>query len=500
MANVNDLLNKHQDRIDKINRKRIRRDGAKRPWQENLEHYKTEEKSKKAKDGVTSTSDFQNKASDEQKFSERRTKKDADAAPQNADLEPSHSPEKVKAQNRATKKEHKKKTHSKGSKNTHIEKTHFLDTKKTYKKDDQTIEITDKNSAKPEDLLTQSTDTENGHNKGTKAQSTDTIKTQYRHTNRHNTDTENGHKLAISPSPVNPFFKLRGAKKRVVNFVYKTCIEKDVDSFLITYETLAHITQIRFSSIKTTAKRLAKEDQLITLKALGKGPGVQVEFGVRSELIKSYVSNQSGETSKNRHNTDTEYRHNTDTRTDTNALSSSSKENLEKTTTTSPNQTSVDLEQFKIPQSVSDTGFSKSHLKQVVTEGILSNTEIQESLDAFAYDLEVGNVNPRTTKLRLFLGILRKQKTPYVSEAMLEAEKADMEAYMERVQKAEEVKKQYQQQQLNEKFQKWLESLTEEQKREIAPPSNLVKEGSQAQRSLLRDYFTKTHERGGGEQ
>ncbi len=138
-------------------------------------------------------------------------------------------------------------------------------------------------------------------------------------------------------------------------------------------------------------------------------------------------------------------------------------------------------------------GFKDIHISQLLTKGDLTPEEVQESIYAFAFDIEH---NPsllriKTTPLNLFLGILKRgcpyfPSKEYDSEIKRQYEKHKKERDMRRLQDQQVID-----QHRNETFVDWVEKLSLKEKSEILDidigfmpkmPTQAVKDG-------LFEYF-----------
>ena len=100
-----------------------------------------------------------------------------------------------------------------------------------------------------------------------------------------------------------------------------------------------------------------------------------------------------------------------------------------------------------------ELGFSQQHLDQVLNDGTFNAEQVKASLDAFIFDLKKGAVKPRKTPLEYIMGVLRRQKTPYVSAIYKDEDEILLEELNQRLEARKKL--------LNQKkaavFQKWFE-------------------------------------------
>jgi hypothetical protein len=121
-------------------------------------------------------------------------------------------------------------------------------------------------------------------------------------------------------------------------------------------------------------------------------------------------------------------------------------------------------------------GFAKIHLNQIASQNILSPQIIQDSIYAFAFDLQK-NDKLKTIKgdpINFFMGIIRNGK-PYVPPSNYESpqDKA-MRLYAEKMKEIEQKRSSIEKEAINLAFNEWFPRLTDSQKRELLPENMRV--------------------------
>ena len=220
--------------------------------------------------------------------------------------------------------------------------------------------------------------------------------------------------------------------------------------------------------------RELKQGNLLIRHTYKPGPGGWTQFLIPSSiysqaLLSEIHGNSTEELRKNHGNT-------TDKTTDktTDAVPSSSSYIIN-TTTTREADNGWDL--ISIPQSLEGIGFGNSQVQQLSKLGTLSPLDVQDSLEAFAYDLETGKVRSQGSKLGFIMGILRKSGK-YTSDAYLAEMKSFIDANHKRMLEMDSIKKQQSEDALTEKAKAQLQVLSEEDKRKLAPENSIAKVGS----------------------
>ncbi|MBK9039033.1 MAG: hypothetical protein IPL83_07720 [Bdellovibrionales bacterium] len=299
--------------------------------------------------------------------------------------------------------------------------------------------------------------------------------TQSRHTIVNNTDTIDRDLLA-----------LRGHRLKVFHFCYEMTLKSNFQGFRTTYDSIAINIQIPLGSVRTTTKRL-KSSGFIELQPIGKGRGALVQILVPDLVSKLYSKRLTTDTVPT--HLANKYRHNANTTTDTTGSSSSSDINNKNITNTiGPESKRQDLPedwlQIQTPENVKAIGFGQTQIKQLFQLGTLSASEVQESLEAFAYDLEVGGISSRGSKLAFLMGILRRSGA-YISEGLVSELKVQVENNEKRRREMADLEKRQAQDKLTAKAQEIASHMTEREKLSLVPENGLVKIGSVSHERLV---------------
>ena len=240
-----------------------------------------------------------------------------------------------------------------------------------------------------------------------------------------------------------------GIQKNITLFIYDNCkISPTKISLPITIKYISECCNIPYFSIKKTIQRLSDKNILHRVESKnGRGGWATYKLNevvyqeilhvdLHTDLVKNW--RQTGDKPEtNRRQTgdkletknsklETNWRQTGDklgvkleTKLETNASSSSSY--YKKTTTTSAEQDGSISDQIE-PQwnldiaSLEKIGFSQNHLLQIAKRKSLEAHLVQESIYAFAHDLENNAVQINSSPLNFFMGILNKSQ-PYVSRS-----------------------------------------------------------------------------------
>ena len=177
----------------------------------------------------------------------------------------------------------------------------------------------------------------------------------------------------------------------------------------------------------------------------------------------------------------------TGSETGSNGFSSSSSKDLSNTTTTSGLSENWNKVEFSQIESI---GFREAHVKQIALMGLLTPDTLQESINAFVFDLEVnqktGAING--SALNFFMGILRKG--PYVPPDNYEPPQArQMREYLEAREQQQKKRQEMEARLEKVEFEEWETKLSIEEKVRLVPPLEFAKPGGQGYQVQLKQYF-----------
>ena len=281
---------------------------------------------------------------------------------------------------------------------------------------------------------------------------------------------------------------LVGQNKKLLNIFFEDCKRQgSTTTGKFTREVLSQLLEVKPSTVKTLIYRLSLGGYIDRLPGR-KGRGGWIQVAIPRHIYDQLMILESETTSGVISGYfDTKRSTQGSTTKSTNPSSSSS--SLKNEFTTSTRELPEDWKNVNIPAELQAIGVSQSHIRQIFSDGLLTSDEVQDSFDSFSYDLKHNKVHASYGPLRLLMGVLRKRKSPYISEAMLSAEKQELESYMNKIKEAEEVKKRHAEMALIKKFDSWWSSLGQERKNQIVPPTQFVEEGSDMQEKIARGHF-----------
>ena len=399
MATIDELLKKQKNRLEKmsvpasapiptpITRKKITRTGPTRPWQENLPQYQSA-----AADPLHSTATPEASAVQDTIY-------EADTNLQQTEHKSDTAPDKV---------------------GTKLEQSQ------------------NKVGANPEQSQNKAgTKLEQSQNKvRATLPKEETLHSQSWNKVRAQLRTEVGTKLEQSQNKVRtklPFSSVVGLQRRIILFIFEaTKTSREKLTAPIAVQNLADACQTTSMAAQVTIRRLEKKGFLLRGEYKdGRGGWTRYEIpnDLFQELLQLETQNKLGTKLEQTWNK-VRSQPGTELRTSLPSSSSSSYVFEELKTTTTSESELVGINTQGLPPGWQDLdfsalvefGFTQSHLVQILKQGKLSETEVQDSIHFFAFDLIRNGKGSELngSPLNFFMGILRKG-TPYAPPANYES-------------------------------------------------------------------------------
>ena len=159
-------------------------------------------------------------------------------------------------------------------------------------------------------------------------------------------------------------------------------------------------------------------------------------------------------------------------------------------TTTNYKADALAENKIQLNDGLTAAGFNQGHIEQLLRDSNLAPEEIQNSLNAFAFDLGFEDVK---RKVRSPIGLimkLLKNGQAYISEKGYESEEDRL--YRELIDRAEKKKEErimLEAKLINIKFEEWLEDISDGEKRNLAEPIGEFM--GLIHREELKEYFKK---------
>jgi hypothetical protein len=283
----------------------------------------------------------------------------------------------------------------------------------------------------------------------------------------------------------------------IFDFLVETLSRNGLNHVETSYPFLEQILQIPFESVRSSFKRLVRLNLLVNIPLAKGGRGAMRKIEISKEVMAAYMKvtilRREGRTLSNPVINRVRLADNTrflpgSTPGESPSSSSSDFNNKNNTNTIGPESKRQELPedwlQIQTPENVKAIGFGQTQIKQLFQLGTLSASEVQESLEAFAYDLEVGGISSRGSKLAFLMGILRRSGA-YISEGLVNELKVQVENNEKRRREMADLEKRQAQDKLTAKAQEIASHMTEREKLSLVPENGLVKIGSVSHERLV---------------
>ena len=278
----------------------------------------------------------------------------------------------------------------------------------------------------------------------------------------------------------NEFKRLSGLQKEIVLFVGKICLENDsTNSGGISMKDLQEAIRRDPNTIKNAIHRVVKKGFIERGKSKP-GVGGFCTFKI-SPFLKQLVSEHEKNTIPNQNQLDSKI----------------------PTSTSSSNNTLTTREDVSVfegrEESEIDThrlnpiGFENTHLKQILKLKNLSCEIIQDSIDAFAFDLEENGKAEKIkgSPLAYFMGILRKG-IPYTPPENYESpETLAFRRYVENRERQKAAREDLEKRNFELDLDDWIEKQTEEELNKAIDEPRYRDKDSPFRRGALSLYFKK---------
>ena len=292
------------------------------------------------------------------------------------------------------------------------------------------------------------------------------------------------------------FQELTGIQKKITEIVYNSCRRNgEKISSPITIEYLSNILETSSGTVKNAILRLQKKN-ILTKEISKNGRGGWTQYKLHNETYQDLLQYESDSKVVAKYEQSGSKVVAQPVAKQVARLPSSSSSDLlikklikKNTTTTTPLDEGLGID---IPDNLKEIGFGASQISHVFNnaKNPLTPQELQDSLDAFSYDLKQELIKPKTSPLNFLMGVLLKRGA-YTSEAILIESKKEIESYMKTIKELEISMEDLKSVNKQKQFEKWLETIPDDERNKIVPPSPLIKTGSRYQLVMLKDYWEK---------
>jgi hypothetical protein len=266
---------------------------------------------------------------------------------------------------------------------------------------------------------------------------------------------------------LNHFSSLVGLQRKTILFLYDSCqFSRSNTTQPLSIDNIAVFLNSTVLTVRKTIQRLEKKKLLIREKFKnGRSgwtqytlPNLIFQEVFQQENQHKIRANLGQSEDKVRTNLgQSEDKLKTEIRTElrTSAPSSSSYLNMNSTTTTS-SLLSQEFEEINF-DCLENIGFTKKHLSQIATRSGLSAEAIQDSIDAFAFDLKKNNkaVQFKKRPLDVLMGLLTKGSVYLAPENYETPQQESMRLYLEKKKVAFEKENKLKNEALSISFEQW---------------------------------------------
>ena len=291
------------------------------------------------------------------------------------------------------------------------------------------------------------------------------------------------------------FSSLVGLQRNIAIFIYESCkISRGEITSPLSLEHIAICCKTTKLSAQKTIQRLEKKG-IILRNNFKTGRSGWTQYLLPKTVFQEIFQEESF--AKPRTNPgQTKDKPKTEPRTEPRTTLSSSSSNIyiNNTTTEEGENEKLDLEHgwSNIAlEKLIPIGFTEEHLKQIFQKGQLSVEQVQDSIFAFAFDLEHNHKakHMKGSPLNYFMGILRNGRV-YTPPANYESPvEKSLRLYYER-KKELDVKRQEMEEGLFDlEFKEWERSVSDEEKNKLLPDDIKNSRFSGAKLSALKSYF-----------
>ena len=293
---------------------------------------------------------------------------------------------------------------------------------------------------------------------------------------------QSGNKVVTIPS----FSELIGLQKNLIIFIYNSCkLERNKSTQALTLEHLTDTFKVSAGTVKTTIRRLERKNCIKRI-SFKNGRGGWSKYELTESLFMELLQLESGnKLVTNQEQSGNKVVSEPVTEPVTSLPSSSSSINI-----TTTNYKADALAKIELTEGLTSIGFNQGHIEQLLRDSSLPPEEIQNSLNAFAFDLNFEDVK---RKVRSPIGLimkLLKNGQAYISEKGYESEEDRLyRELIERADKKNEEKKNLKAKLVEIKFEEWLENITDNDKKNLAEPIGEFM--GIIHRQELKEYFKR---------
>jgi hypothetical protein len=295
---------------------------------------------------------------------------------------------------------------------------------------------------------------------------------------------------------------LSGHAERCFRYIAERSFQNNQEAFETTYSFVAQSLEIHVETLKTTLKRLKKRNLVINNTLRMGGPAARRYLGIPPVVLAAYskllfhqkgsldTGNKPGTLTGNRLGSEPGSKLGSDpsSKLVSNNILTTREENLR----TTQEQTKPDFSDVSIT-AVAHLGITSKHLRDIENQKLqLSQSQLEDFISRFAiYASNPANIANVRNKAALFIKMVQSlSRGEDVLSDIKSEEDEILEAFLKRKEEAKKRRLELEKRALDMEFSDWLESLSEAQRDEYAPPTSIVESGSENQNRLLKQWYS----------
>lgn len=293
---------------------------------------------------------------------------------------------------------------------------------------------------------------------------------------------------------------LVGNERILLNFIFQKCkLIGSLESPTITTDEIRNLLKIKAEHLRNLIYRLSNKG-VIEISKLKNGRAGWRKFQFSKEVFQYLSLNHtvSNALANREHTVSNALAKPLAEPLASSSSSSGSIYNNINTTTTSDTRNAMNVTISEEWQNIdieplSKIGFTKTHLVQIASQNKLPIKAVQDSIYAFAFDLNE-NAKAKNIKgdpINFFMGIIRNGKI-YTPPSNYESpQDKSMRVYLERMREIEQRRAAVEKEACDLAFKEWFYKLSEEEITKLMPSGFKYKNGSKICEESARNYFLK---------
>lgn len=257
------------------------------------------------------------------------------------------------------------------------------------------------------------------------------------------------HHLSQSSAKVEPktdFQELVGLQRNTLIHLFEMCVQ--AGSRITPPVAISNLAESLGTTVSAGRKAIQRleEKAFVIRNKFKDGRGGWTKYEIKEEVYKTLLlASRNQKVEPNISQSRAKVRTQLEPQLEPN-LSNSSENNID--------NSSLLSQEIQIPAGLK-TVISKKEISELLNNGHLTEIELRESLEHFAYDLENGLVKSKSHPVNLFFGLSRSGKK-YRSLSLLERQTAELREYQKDLMKLEYEEKQLKEAALKMKFREFI--------------------------------------------